>query len=192
MSMSQEEIEALMNGLDIAEDESDSEEVLEPVKVNTKEIEELLSQTEDLKEEKVEDFDDSIIKIEEIKNSSENNEAFIKKNSEIEDLLKDIESSTPQIEEDTLDLISPKNDFEDKKLRDEDEIVKEWTSSKINEGVIPLPAEKDTKVVNQLSQVANDSEEKVSQIFDVLSLTLDNNNEIRKSLKSMMHLSILK
>ena len=52
MSMSQEEIEALMNGLDIAEDESDSEEVLEPVKVNTKEIEELLSQTEDLKEEK--------------------------------------------------------------------------------------------------------------------------------------------
>jgi len=183
MSMSQEEIEALMNGLDIAEDESDSEEVLEPVKVNTKEIEELLSQTEDLKEEKVEDFDDSIIKIEEIKNSSENNEAFIKKNSEIEDLLKDIESSTPQIEEDTLDLISPKNDFEDKKLRDEDEIVKEWTSSKINEGVIPLPAEKDTKVVNQLTQVANDSEEKVSQIFDVLSLTLDNNNEIRKSFK---------
>ena len=183
MSMSQEEIEALMNGLDIAEDESDSEEVLEPVKVNTKEIEELLSQTEDLKEEKVEDFDDSIIKIEEIKNSSENNEAFIKKNSEIEDLLKDIESSTPQIEEDTLDLISPKNDIEDKKLRDEDEIVKEWTSSKINEGVIPLPAEKDTKVVNQLTQVANDSEEKVSQIFDVLSLTLDNNNEIRKSFK---------
>lgn len=46
-----------------------------------------------------------------------------------------------------------------------------------------MPAEKDTKVVNQLSQVANDSEEKVSQIFDVLSLTLDNNNEFRNYIK---------
>ena len=46
--MSQEEIEALMNGLDI--DDGEPEEATEPVKVNTKEIEELLSQTEDLKE----------------------------------------------------------------------------------------------------------------------------------------------
>ena len=46
-----------------------------------------------------------------------------------------------------------------------------------------MPAEKDTKVVNQLSQVANDSEEKVSQIFDVLSSTLDNNNEFRNYIK---------
>jgi GTP1/Obg family GTP-binding protein len=67
--------------------------------------------------------------------------------------------------------------------RTEDDIVKDWTSSKINEGIFPFPAEKDTKVVNQLTQVANDSEEKVSQIFDVLSLTLDNNNEFRKFLK---------
>ena len=48
-----------------------------------------------------------------------------------------------------------------------------------------MPAEKDTKVVSQLNQVANDSEEKVSQIFDVLSLTLDNNTELRNSLKSI-------
>ena len=40
---------------------------------------------------------------------------------------------------------------------------------KIKKGYSLLPAEKDTKVVNQLNQVANDSEEKVSQIFDVLS-----------------------
>ena len=45
--MSQEEIEALMNGLDI--DDGEPEEINEPVKVNTKEIEELLSQTEDFK-----------------------------------------------------------------------------------------------------------------------------------------------
>ena len=51
MSMSQEEIEALMSGLDIEDDGSDSEESTESIKVNTQEIEELLSQTEDYKKE---------------------------------------------------------------------------------------------------------------------------------------------
>lgn len=192
MSMSQEEIEALMNGLDIADDESEAEEVSQPVKVNTKEIEELLSQTEDIKDEiddKSEDIiDDTVVSINEIKNNSEN-DAFIK-NSEIEDLLKDIESSSEPIVEEVAEktpevkIEEIKTESNEKNIsRSEDDIVKDWTSSKINEGVFPLPAEKDTKVVNQLTQVANDSEEKVSQIFDVLSFTLDNNNEIRKVFK---------
>ena len=50
MSMSQEEIEALMNGLEI-DDESSSSQSAESVKVNTQEIEELLSQTEEYKKE---------------------------------------------------------------------------------------------------------------------------------------------
>ena len=187
MSMSQEEIEALMNGLDIADDESEAEEVSQPVKVNTKEIEELLSQTEDIKDEiddKSEDIiDDTVVSINEIKNNSEN-DAFIK-NSEIEDLLKDIESSSEPIVEEVAEKTPEiKIESNEKNIsRSEDDIVKDWTSNKINEGVFPLPAEKDTKVVNQLTQVANDSEEKVSQIFDVLSFTLDNNNEIRKVFK---------
>lgn len=192
MSMSQEEIEALMNGLDIADDESEAEEVSQPVKVNTKEIEELLSQTEDIKDEiddKSEDIiDDTVVSINEIKNNSEN-DAFIK-NSEIEDLLKDIESSSEPIVEEVAEktpevkIEEIKTESNEKNIsRSEDDIVKDWTSNKINEGVFPLPAEKDTKVVNQLTQVANDSEEKVSQIFDVLSFTLDNNNEIRKVFK---------
>jgi hypothetical protein len=191
MSMSQEEIEALMNGLDIVDDENEPEEVSQPAKVNTKEIEELLSQTEDIKEEidnKSEDIDDTVVSVNDIKNNSQN-DAFIK-NSEIEDLLKDIESSSEPVEEEiTIDtpeikVEEVKNDYPEKRVeRSEDDIVKDWTSSKINEGVFPLPAEKDTKVVNQLTQVANDSEEKVSQIFDVLSFTLDNNNEIRKVFK---------
>lgn len=182
MSMSQEEIEALMNGLDI-EDDTEPEDVVEPVKVNTKEIEELLSQTEDLKEEI--DKTDLIIS-----DDSKN-----KINSEIENLLNEIES-TSKVEDLHAEDFSFENsplskkdiDYEignsKKSHRSEDDIVKDWTSSKIEEGVFPLPAEKDTKVVNQLSQVANDSEEKVSQIFDVLSLTLDNNNEIRGKLKT--------
>lgn len=196
MSMSQEEIEALMNGLDI-EDDVSSEEITENVKVNTQEIEELLSQTEELKEDIK--FETEEIKIDEIedKNSLKSNISSVS-NSDIEKLLSEIESvnestntkdSILDEEEIPFDLSAFENTknnieiVEKKDTRSEDEIVQDWTSSKINEGIFPLPAEKDTKVVNQLSQVANDSEEKVSQIFDVLSLTLDNNNEVRSYIK---------
>jgi hypothetical protein len=178
--MSQEEIEALMNGLDI-EDDGDSDE--ETVTVNTQEIEELLSRTEEIKDDiklKDEITDSFDIKEEPVEFKSSVS------NSDIEKLLSEIEnvSSNKVVDEEPiLDLVQPKDEKEDS--RNEDQIVKDWTSSKINEGVFPFPAEKDTKVVNQLSQVANDSEEKVSQIFDVLSLTLDNNNELRSSLKDI-------
>ena len=208
MSMSQEEIEALMNGLDISDDENDSEETSVSTKVNTQEIEELLSQTEDLKEEakvvetpSVETSDDvsdsdeafEMEDIEELLKTESSNELI--DSSEIDDLLKEIESSpiTEDIkEEPVLDEIESSdekvvndNSFKGTLNHSEDELVKNWTSTKINEGVFPFPADSDTKVVTQLSQVANDSEEKVSQIFDVLSLTLDNNNEIRKNIKEM-------
>lgn len=106
-----------------------------------------------------------------------------KKISEIGELLNDIEDGI-LTEDNVLDA---KDSLEKEevinKSKTDDDIVKEWSSSKISEGVFPFPAENDTKVVSQLSQVANDSEEKVSQIFDVLSLTLDNNTEVRKKIK---------
>ena len=174
MSMSQEEIEALMNGLDI--DDGEPEEINEPVKVNTKEIEELLSQTED--------FKDSVSSTHSEFEFDSLNDSKIVDSNEIENLLSEIESVSPLKElvvEDHTPVESKK--VETMTQKSEDEIVKNWTASKIDEGIFPLPAEKDTKVVNQLSQVANDSEEKVSQIFDVLSLTLDNNSAIRNKLK---------
>lgn len=191
MSMSQEEIEALMNGLDI-EDDADTDE--ETVTVNTQEIEELLSQTEEFK-------DDVNLKNEEHDLEDEepielkSNAASVS-SSDIEKLLNEIENSnenTKHIEEIESIVTPPKSSVvekevivsESKPARSEDEIAKDWTSSRINEGIFPLPAENDTKVVNQLTQVANDSEEKVSQIFDVLSLTLDNNNDLRSSLKEI-------
>lgn len=191
MSMSQEEIEALMNGLDI-EDDGDSDE--ETVTVNTQEIEELLSQTEEFK-------DDVNLKNEEHDLEDEepielkSNAASVS-SSDIEKLLSEIENSNENanhIEEIESTFTPSKSSVvekevtvsESKPARSEDEIAKDWTSSRINEGIFPLPAENDTKVVNQLTQVANDSEEKVSQIFDVLSLTLDNNNELRSSLKEI-------
>ena len=191
MSMSQGEIEALMNGLDIVDD-SDSEE--ETVAVNTQEIEELLSKTEEIKDDiKIED--EEIVKFDAIQEPVEFKTSV--NNSDIEKLLNEIENASndkknlDEQEESILDSIEYEAIQEEpiiveKRLdRTEDEIVKDWTSSKINEGVFPLPAENDTKVVSQLSQVANDSEEKVSQIFDVLSLMLGNNNELKNSLKEV-------
>ncbi|MDN5116089.1 hypothetical protein [Aliarcobacter butzleri] len=184
MSMSQEDIEALMSGLDIASDgnSEQTEEAIEPAKVNTKEIEELLSQTEEIK-----DKDDTTKVQGSIETSAANipNEDNANKNNkinEIENLLNDIEINSPKELVSSSENVKKIQD-DDKSDRTEDEIVKDWTSSKINEGVFPFPAESDTKVVTQLSQVANDSEEKVSQIFDVLSLGLDNNNELRKAFK---------
>ena len=224
MSMSQEEIEALMSGLDIEDYNTDSEESSENTKVNTQEIEELLAQTEDYKSKKEED---SKVTIDESKDIISKKEESRVKTDEIEQLLHDIEtSSSSQPEEsldegsfEDLDLLSldklenevesedsivkkepvpeaQKTELKEEPLKEEivsnkkqnrsdDDIAKDWTSSKIEEGMFPSPAEKDTKVVSQLNQVAKDSEEKVSQIFDVLSLTLDNNDELRASLKSM-------
>ena len=197
MSMSQEEIEALMNGLEI-DDESSSSQSAESVKVNTQEIEELLSQTEEYKkEEKTFNIKEEESHIDESEDISEAKlESFVK-TDEIEQLLNDIESSSLNKQEDieyAMDELDSIEAFEEeivpaknskKDSRSEDDIAKDWTSSRIEEGIFPLPAERDTKVVNQLNQVANDSEEKVSQIFDVLSLTLDNNNEFRSKIKEI-------
>lgn len=189
MSMSQEEIEALMNGLDI-EDDGDSDE--ETVSVNTQEIEELLSQTEELKDDV--NLKNEVLDLDEEPIEAKANNATVS-SSDIEKLLSEIENANEntKLEEaiqstlpsETSKIENEPSVSENKLTRSEDQIVKDWTSSKINEGIFPLPAEQDTKVVNQLTQVANDSEEKVSQIFDVLSLTLDNNNEVRSSLKGL-------
>ena len=173
MSMSQEDIEALMNGLDMpAQDsvETIKEEPIPEEKVNTEEIEALLSQVE-----KNEDKDSLV------------SPASEKKISEIGDLLNDIEDDDDLIDDIILEnhspVATPVQETVTKSSKSDDNIIKEWSSSKISEGVFPFPAENDTKVVSQLSQVANDSEEKVSQIFDVLSLTLDNNSDMRKRVK---------
>lgn len=202
MSMSQEEIEALMNGLDISDDNEPEETTSS---VNTEEIEELLSKTEEIKDEvNVDDEDDESFEdltmtdksiddlINEVSQSSSND---LVDNDEIDKLLKDIETNDEEPEEKDIekeidDIDELLKSTEDKKTksdvyREESAIVESWTTDKINQGVFPLPAEKDTKVVSQLSQVANDSEEKVGQIFDVLSLSLDNNNALRSEIKNI-------
>ncbi|UTJ05990.1 hypothetical protein [Arcobacter roscoffensis] len=217
MSMSQEEIEALMNGLDISDEETSKSSEESTEVVDTSEIDELISQTQN--EEKIEtvqeepsvpevkdieetkdietpnvtvdnddidallkDFDindevDEEVKTDDILDDLELNTSNEQASSDdIDDLLSQIDGITEDAP--SVDAVTQKSEPKKEEVSAE-KIVQDWTDTKINEGVIPLPAEKDTKVVNQLNQVANDSEEKVSQIFDVLSLGLDNNNEFR-------------
>src|SRR5574344_1346928 len=202
MSMSQEEIEALMNGLDIDDGSgTDDIEAEGEQTLDTKEIEELIAKSQeesfDIEDKPIlqnTDEIESLLKdIDGVTNSNENSFDSLDNSdfSEIvdsTDSLKDEDISKldeffpePKVSEEFTQTIQQPVQVE--KTRSEDEIVNDWASSKINEGIIPTPAHNDAKVVSQLTQVANDSEEKVSQIFDVLSLALDNNTELRKSFK---------
>jgi len=50
-----------------------------------------------------------------------------------------------------------------------------------------MPVEREHKVVNQLNEVAEDSEEKASQIFDVLSFILDENDLLQRNTAQVLN-----
>lgn len=224
MSMSQEEIESLMNGLDF-EDESPSEESSTEESVPTgnmseDDINDLIAQTEDLSVSNDEDnssteesVDDLLNSLEDIESSSENSED----ETNIDDILKELEENDNSLEEtavvetveestddDIDELLSSIDNMKEPEFipvekvveekpsvsvtspeKDTDGIGKDWTDNKIQAGIFPLPVEDDTKVVNQLSEVATDSEEKATKIFDVLSNILDYNNGIQSDVKEL-------
>ncbi len=239
MSMSQEEIESLMSGLDLNEDEKSevvANEKISNEPMSNDDIEKLLAQSNVEKEDSSitsqSNLDDILANINEskVEDSSTINESKVEdsstSNEDLEELLKGIESVTEDstkenlventideenfqeeafseesFEEDTIDEenfddilasidgitnIEPtkENAIEKTSVSESDPESEDDIISKIDNGIFPLPAEKDTKVVNQLSQVANDSEEKASKIFDVLSFILDDNNDIQKKIKA--------
>jgi len=100
-------------------------------------------------------------------------------NENIDDLLASIDGITDISEEENepISQTRAKEDDDEKSFRDIDD--------KISQGLFPLPVEDDTKVVNQLSIVANDSEEKATKIFDVLSNILDYNTEIQNDVQAL-------
>ncbi len=153
MSMSQEEIEALMSGAgdvpleedeDVSTQDDSSEEVEEPI------IEDVDVQPD--AEEEGEATDD------------------MEESDNIDDLLAGIDGIV---------------DDEPKQAKSETEDNSANMEDLIDQNQYPLPVKNENKVVNQLNQVADDSEEKASQIFDVLSFILDENNEIANYNNSM-------
>lgn len=182
MSMSQEEIEALMNGLELPDEKNEAvpeeeieEEIIEESESQTmteEDIAKLLSQTDD--------EDESDISISNNGDIKENISEVLSEidNMEEDDIINEEEDILNEIVEDEKDSNEMDLDFDEK--------AKNWTEKKINKGEFPFPAEPSTKVVSQLNEVANDSEEKAGQIFDVLSYILDDNAVIQKNNKKII------
>ena len=176
MQSSEESVDDLLNSLDNIESENDSadetniDDILKELEENDNEVLET--------EKKVDNFDD-IIKpnAEEIKNSN------------IDDILStidDMESGEIEPEETKLDddELELEENIDSSSITDKNIEVSDL-DQKINSGLFPLPVEDDTKVVNQLSEVATDSEEKATKIFDVLSNILDYNNNIQSDVQAL-------
>jgi len=148
MSMSQEEIEALMNGS----------------------IPDMPDMSEDLSEESIED-----ISIEDSNDDDDINDIL----AGIEGIVDD-DVDTSMDDENFEDILASIDDITVDDIEDEESVETKNQSDKY-----PLPVENENKVVNQLNEVAADSEQKASQIFDVLSFILDENNEIQNYNKQM-------
>ena len=172
MSMSQEEIEALMSGIEVEEEAQAVEEKIPEVTkveeiitnetVSTDDIDALLAAQNEVAQIEEDLNVNSEAQIDDILNSldiTDTNEASI---------IESLEEKAPVI-----------NDS------DHADIGKNWAENQIEKGMFPFPVDKDTQVVNQLSQVAEDSEIKASQIFDVLSIVLDNNEIVSKEIKPL-------
>lgn len=237
MSMSQEEIESLMNGLDIAEDDA-SDVATGDVEVTPDSVPEVSAPVEVTPE--------SIPEVEEptpIEEKNEPEESGAIDNDSIDDLINNLEMDEPAALEDELendvqpddidellasidtqeevpsdeevdssdidDLIASLDNVTEEKIVEvntpiEEEVVPEpvvaseemveenaekiaakqaknnsdFVEEKIQSGIFPLPADNESKVVAQLTAVAEDSEEKATKIFDVLSFVLDENAAI--------------
>lgn len=158
MSMSQEEIEALMNGAeDLSSDSPTDEPSLDEIEIDNS-VEEA---------EPDENIDDIL--------------------AGIDGIIDDGSETSDDSDDDNFDdILAGIDGITDDDASSSEEISKtETVSGAIDESKYPLPVEKEHKVVNQLNEVAEDSEQKASQIFDVLSFVLDENNEIQKFNKEL-------
>jgi len=163
MSMSQEEIEALMSGAGEVEEDNSTDDL-----ENTNDE---VVEKDDTSEEIVEDvnIDDMLAGIDGVVEDEEPIEDH-DEGENIDDILAGIDGIVDDVPDDVI-AVDNSNDSNLEEL--------------IEESQYPLPARPENKVVNQLNEVAEDSEEKASQIFDVLSFILDENSEIQNYNKKM-------
>lgn len=179
MSMTQEEIEALMNDTSFSEDETATEDNIDDILAGIDVLED--SSSDDIVEDNIDDILEGIDAIVEDKDDSK--DALIE--DDIDDILagvdvlEDEEKSSNELEEDENNI--------DDILAGIDGIVEDEakvndTGDDTNKSDYPLPISNEHKVVNQLNEVAEDNEEKASQIFDAFSFILDENEKIQKNI----------
>ncbi len=192
MSMSQEEIEALMGGTETPKDENLELENLDSLNtgdvINTDEEVKLANTKKESLNSEAQKVLDSVNrdleKRDETLKQAYSPESSSLSNEEDQEINNLDEKELQKMQEELVQA-TPTPTKEEKKKSKNDAIGKTWTNNKIEEGVFPLPVEKNHQVVNQLSEVANDSEENASKIFDILSYILDENNEIEADLKKL-------
>jgi len=225
MSMSQEEIESLMNGIDMTDNDSPSVEEETPEEEPTgnmseDDIADLIAQTDLNSSESTTDDvvnnDDIDALLNELDSAStqEETETAVDVDALLSELDEKAEESTVQedVSNDDIDELLASIDNmsaeEDKEPAAEKAVEVKTTSSDIDDSELDdilsniegmtddepkaepsksssvelVQADQNSKVVNQLSQVANDSEEKAVQILDTLSYIMDDNEEIKKHL----------
>lgn len=194
-SSTEESVDDLLNSL---EDIESSSETSEEGETNIDDILKELEQTDNSLEEKVEvEIPEDLINpdIDLLAQEAVSNLDKTVSNMEMPVLESVAESAEDDIDEllSTIDNMKEpestpiENVLEDKPSSaavDKTGSGKDWTEE-IQAGIFPLPVEDDTKVVNQLSEVATDSEEKATKIFDVLSNILDYNNGIQSDVKEL-------
>lgn len=175
MSMTQEEIEALMNDTIIDTPlVDDKEESIDDLLAG---IDGLVEDGQGKEEHYSESIDDLLAGIDGIVNNDHSASGSIEEGVDTEDIdallagIGGIVDNTPAPQK-----VDSKKASSTSKVDDDGDI-----SKKIDKGIYPMPVEKEHKVVNQLNEVAEDSEEKASQIFDVLSFILDENDIVQRN-----------
>ena len=183
MSMTQEEIEALMNDTSVDSD-NNVDDILagidgivddEPAESEDLEInvDDILAGIDGIVDNEPEEDDSSEVNVDDILAGIDgivDDEPEEDDSSEVnvDDILAGIDGIVD--EEPVISIPTP-----------EVNVPKAKVKPKIDEGILPLPSSKEHKIVNQLNEVAEDTEEKATQIFDVLSYILDENEKVTAS-----------
>jgi hypothetical protein len=181
MSMTQEEIEALMNATvsDEPEEPAPTEDNFDDILAGIDGV------IEDAPTPEAEDnMDDILAGIDGIIEDAPTPEP----EDNMDDILAGIEGitddePTPDITNNMDDILAGIDGISDDEPKKEDTLAP--NNSSIDNGVYPLPVTNEHQVVNQLNEVAEDSEEKASQIFDVLSFILDENDVLQKNISNI-------
>lgn len=176
MSMTQEEIEALMNDtiIDSSSENSSDEQSIDDLLAG---IDGVIDDGHEESESFDGNIDDLLAGIDGIVDNDSNGSSDDPFDSaDLDSLLAGIDGVVDNEPAQVTKVAETKPKEDSKSSSHDDEI-----SYKIDKGIYPMPVEKEHKVVNQLSEVAEDSEAKASQIFDVLSFILDQNDVIQRN-----------
>jgi|TARA_R110002050_G_scaffold1646_5_gene11107 hypothetical protein len=173
--MSDNDIDALLNSLEdepeeeisVSSDEIDS--IINGIVSDDEKSTETVNKSESNETVDTSEIDDLIAGLENDKDSESE--------SSDDDYLKDLDLNLDAESIDELDKVEVKEE-----PQEEPEVTSTPPNKKRGNNVVNV---EQINIPNQLGEVANDSEEKATKIFDALSYILEDNEELRKTTKSL-------